>query len=57
MNQYAVRPTRLCHACGKLIDAEAVVCTVCGVMQPAARGLDSDKRILPAFLLFVFGLP
>jgi hypothetical protein len=51
MSQYALRPTRICHACGKLIDAEAVVCTGCGVMQPAARALDTDKKVLPAFLL------
>jgi len=50
MSQYSVRPIVPCHACGKVIDAEAVVCTGCGVMQPAARNLDG-KRILPAFLL------
>ena len=56
MSTYApVRPTRLCHACGKTIDAQAVVCTGCGVMQPAARALD-EKLILPVFLLaMLFG--
>lgn len=49
--QYGVRPARQCQACGKIIDAEAVVCTGCGVMQPAARALDSDKKVLPVFLL------
>jgi TM2 domain-containing membrane protein YozV len=52
---YAVRPMTLCHACGRTIDAEAVVCTGCGVMQPAARALD-ERKILPVFLLaFLLG--
>lgn len=51
MSQYSVRPTMPCHACHRIIDAEAVVCTGCGVMQPAARALDSDKKILPTFIL------
>ncbi len=51
MSQYAVRPTRQCHACARKIDAEAVVCTGCGVMQPAARALGSDRKVLPVFLL------
>ena len=50
MSQYAVRPSIQCHACGRAIDAEAVVCTGCGVMQPAAKALD-DRKILPVFLL------
>jgi TM2 domain-containing membrane protein YozV len=55
MSQYPVRPIVPCHACGKVIDAEAVVCTGCGVMQPAAKHLD-NKKILPAFLLaFILG--
>jgi TM2 domain-containing membrane protein YozV len=46
----------MCYACGKTIDAEAVVCTGCGVMQPAASRLDADKRLLPVFLLcFLLG--
>lgn len=50
-----VRPTRPCHACGKTIDAEAVVCVGCGVMQPAARAFDT-KPILPVFILaMLFG--
>jgi TM2 domain-containing membrane protein YozV len=56
MSNFAVRPTTHCHACGKLIDAEAVVCTGCGVMQPAARALDDHRKILPVFLLgFLLG--
>ena len=56
MSQYAVRPSVQCHACGKVIDAEAVVCTGCGVMQPAAKVLD-ERKILPVFLLaFLFGV-
>jgi predicted nucleic acid-binding Zn ribbon protein len=51
MSSYAIRPTNPCHACGRAIDAEAVVCIGCGVMQPASRRLGSDKTILPAFLL------
>lgn len=51
MSSYAVRPTIPCHACGRIIDSEAVVCTGCGVMQAGARHLESDRRILPAFLL------
>jgi hypothetical protein len=50
---YAVaRPTKYCHACGGVIDAMAIVCPRCGVLQgqvPALLG--SEKRILPAFLL------
>ena len=45
------RPTTHCHGCGKRIDAEAVVCVGCGVMQPAARALDADRKLLPVFLL------
>ena len=56
MSSYApMRPTRPCHACHTTIDAEAVVCMGCGVMQPAAGALD-DKKILPASLLcFMLG--
>ena len=47
------RPTKFCHACGSVIDALAVVCPQCGVMQapPPALYHTSEKRILPAFLL------
>lgn len=46
------RPTKYCHACSAVIDAMAVVCTKCGVMQTVPPGaFDSEKRILPAFLL------
>lgn len=50
------RPVTTCHACGRTIDAQAVVCTHCGVMQRAARGLDSEQKLLPVFLLaFLLG--
>ena len=56
MSNYAVRPTTHCHACSRVIDAEAVVCTGCGVMQAPAKALDGDKKILPVFLLaFLLG--
>jgi TM2 domain-containing membrane protein YozV len=45
------RPVRPCHACGRLIDAEAVVCTSCGVMQPLPPALATEKHILPATIL------
>ena len=48
------RPTKFCLACNRVIDAEAVVCTSCGVMQPLPHGLSTDKRILPAGLLCFF---
>ena len=49
------RPTKFCHACGSVIDAQAVVCPPCGVMQPAPLDLlESEKRILPAALLCGF---
>jgi hypothetical protein len=56
MSSYAAtRTTRQCHGCGKVIDAEAVVCMGCGVMQPAASALD-DKKLVPVFLLcFLLG--
>ena len=57
MTGYAVqRPTKYCHACGAVIDAEAAMCTKCGVMQPGVsiRLSDSEKRILPAALLAFF---
>lgn len=52
------RPTKLCHACGGVIDQSAVVCPRCGVMQASHPALiESDKRILPAFLLcFLLGV-
>jgi hypothetical protein len=60
MSSFApTRTTRQCHACSRYIDAQAVVCMGCGVMQPAASALD-DKKLLPVFLLAVllgpFGL-
>jgi TM2 domain-containing membrane protein YozV len=59
MGTYSVeRPTKHCQACGGVIDATAVVCPRCGVVQagpPALRR--SEKRILPAFLLcFTLGV-
>jgi TM2 domain-containing membrane protein YozV len=49
-----VRPTKFCLACNRIIDAEAVVCTSCGVMQPLPPGMATEKRILPAGLLCFF---
>jgi hypothetical protein len=55
MSSSVVRPSKYCHACAGVIDALAVVCPRCGVMQPTPVGLlDSEKRILPAFLLCFF---
>lgn len=48
------RPTKHCHACTRTIDAMAVVCTSCGVMQRDAGEYASEKRILPAALLGFF---
>jgi len=48
------RPTKYCLACGQTIDAMAVVCPKCGVMQSSALEHESEKRILPAFLLCFF---
>jgi TM2 domain-containing membrane protein YozV len=51
------RPTKYCHACGDVIDALAIVCPKCGVMQGGLTLHGSEKRILPAFLLcFTLGL-
>lgn len=50
--------TKYCHACAATLDARAVICPACGVMQPgtAMAGV-SEKRILPAALLcFFFGI-
>lgn len=58
-NSYSLaRPTKYCHACGGVIDAVAVVCPRCGVIQaPVPALLGSEKRILPAFLLcFLLGM-
>ena len=58
MSTSLTRPTKFCHACGSVIDAEAVVCPRCGVMQHdaalALQSPESEKRILPAFLLCFF---
>ncbi len=59
------RPSRLCHACGTAIDAEAEICPYCGVRQAAVRtrarggALDevSERKLAPAVLLCVlFGV-
>lgn len=51
------RPTKYCHACGTTIDALAVVCPNCGVLQGGLTISGSEKRILPAFLLcFTLGV-
>ena len=51
------RPTKYCHACSRVIDAMAVVCTSCGVMQLSAGEFATEKRIVPAGLLcFFFGV-
>ncbi len=51
------RPTKFCHACGNVIDAQAFVCPPCGVLQAAPPGMESEKRLLPALLLcFFFGV-
>jgi TM2 domain-containing membrane protein YozV len=49
-----VRPTKFCLACNRVIDAEAVVCTSCGVMQPLPPEMATEKRILPTGLLCFF---
>jgi TM2 domain-containing membrane protein YozV len=57
MGSYSVaRPTKYCHACAGVIDAQAVLCTHCGVMQPTPQIQisQSEKRILPALLLGFF---
>ncbi len=59
------RPSRLCHACGTTIDAEAEICPYCGVRQhgksvaPRQGGAlteISDRRIGPALLMMLPGL-
>lgn len=53
------RPTKYCQACGRVVDAAAVVCPGCGVMQADMAGAvgfpgRSEKRILVGFLLCFF---
>ena len=61
------RPSRLCHACGTAIDAEAEICPYCGVRQAGVRAhsrggaLDaggvSERKLAPAVILCVlFGV-
>jgi TM2 domain-containing membrane protein YozV len=56
MGTYApVRPTKYCQSCGGVIDATAIVCPNCGVIQSTnLPATISEKRILPAFLLCFF---
>ncbi|HEX5438563.1 MAG TPA: TM2 domain-containing protein [Gemmatimonadaceae bacterium] len=56
MDSYVpARPTKYCQTCASVIDVMAVVCPQCGVLQPLPPALaESDKRILPAFLLCLF---
>ena len=59
MSEYPVdRITKYCQACGVVIDARAVMCPQCGVMQPMPPGMDeSEKKLLPAVILcFTFGI-
>jgi hypothetical protein len=57
------RPTKYCQACGRVVDAAAVVCPACGVLQadmagavgvPGAYAARSEKRVLVGFLLCFF---
>jgi TM2 domain-containing membrane protein YozV len=56
MGSYApTTPTKHCQTCASVIDAMAVACPNCGVLQPVPLAFaESDKRILPAFLLCFF---
>lgn len=59
MNSHVPAPaTKYCQTCGVVIDAMAVVCPKCGVIQPLPRGLDeSDRKRVPALMLcFFFGI-
>ena len=58
------RPSRLCHACGTTIDAEAEICPYCGVRQagvnvsartPGALTEISPRKIGPALLMMLPG--
>jgi TM2 domain-containing membrane protein YozV len=49
------RKAKFCFSCGDVIDVGALVCPRCGAAQPAVTsGAESDKRVLPAFLLCFF---
>lgn len=61
----AVALTKFCHACGNKIDQAANMCRYCGALQPTvpamagaanlpAQKSASEKRLLPAVLLFFF---
>jgi hypothetical protein len=52
------RKAKFCFSCGDVIEVGALVCPRCGVAQPTVTAVaESDKRILPAFLLcFLFGV-
>lgn len=59
------RPSRLCHACGTTIDAEAEICPYCGVRQgglalnarTANTALEgpSHRKVTPATLMALLG--
>lgn len=49
------RKAKFCYSCGDVIESGALVCPRCGVAQPpVTAGTDTEKRILPAFLLCFF---
>jgi hypothetical protein len=50
------RETKHSHTCTRILDAGAVLCTSCGVIQPYPSQFASEKRIAPAALCFLFGV-
>ena len=50
------RETKHSHTCTRIIDAGAVLCTSCGVIQPYPSQFASEKRIAPTALCFLFGV-
>ena len=49
------RQAKFCYSCGDVIESAALVCPRCGVAQPVVTsGAESERRILPAFLLCFF---
>lgn len=55
MTTPTTRKAKFCHSCGDVIESGALVCPRCGVPQPAVTAIpESDRRILPAFLLCFF---
>lgn len=51
----AGRPTKFCHACGAQIDAEAAICTQCGVRQKGGGQVGNKSRVTAALLAFFLG--